>query len=64
MEKIIESRQIKKLEKTGKLKIITKYQISSIEGDKNIKSITIKNEEENAIQKKAHKKNWQSSFLY
>ena len=41
--------EIKKLEKTGKLKIITKYQISSIEGDKNIKSITIKNEEEKTI---------------
>ncbi len=41
--------EIKKLEKAGKLKIITKYQISSIEGDKNIKSITIKNDEEKTI---------------
>ncbi len=41
--------EIKKLEKTGKLQIKTKYQISSIEGDKNIKSITIKNDEEKSI---------------
>ncbi|OUW49264.1 MAG: ferredoxin--NADP(+) reductase [Candidatus Pelagibacter sp. TMED196] len=41
--------EIKKLEKAGKLKIKTKYQISSIEGDKNIKSITIKNDEEKTI---------------
>ena len=40
---------IKKKEKEGKLKIITKYQISSIEGEKNIKSIKIKNEEEKTI---------------
>ena len=38
--------EIKKLEKAGKLSLKTKYQISSIEGDKNIKSITIKNDEE------------------
>ncbi len=38
--------EIKKLEKSGKLIIKTKYQISSIEGDKNLKSITIKNDEE------------------
>ncbi len=38
--------EIKKLEKAGKLEIKTKYQISSIEGDKNIKSITIKNDQE------------------
>ncbi len=34
--------EIKKLEKAGKLQIKTKFQLSSIEGDKNIKSITIK----------------------
>tara|TARA_B100000029_G_scaffold318098_1_gene310494 strand:+ start:374 stop:1393 length:1020 start_codon:yes stop_codon:yes gene_type:complete len=39
--------EIKKLEKNGKLKIKTKYQLDSIQGDKNIKSITIKNDEEN-----------------
>ena len=37
--------EIKKLEKAGKLTIKTKYQLSSIEGEKNIKSITIKNDE-------------------
>ena len=37
---------IKNLEKEGKLKILTKYQLSAIEGDKNIKSITIKDDEE------------------
>ena len=37
--------EIKKLEKTGKLIIKTKYQLSSIEGEKNIKSITVKNDE-------------------
>ena len=41
--------EIKKLEKAGKLQIKTKYQISSIEGDVNIKSITIKNDEEKTI---------------
>ena len=41
--------EIKKLEKAGKLQIKTKYQISSIEGDVNIKSITIKNDEEKSI---------------
>ena len=41
--------QIKKLEKAGKLIIKTKYQLSAIEGDKNIKSITIKNDEEKTI---------------
>ncbi len=41
--------EIKKLEKAGKLQIKTKYQISSIEGDKNIKSIIIKNDEEKTI---------------
>tara|TARA_B100001175_G_scaffold307769_1_gene307356 strand:+ start:555 stop:1574 length:1020 start_codon:yes stop_codon:yes gene_type:complete len=38
--------EIKKLEKAGKLEIKTKCQISSIEGDKNIKSIIIKNDDE------------------
>ena len=37
--------EIKKLSKAGKLVLKTKYQLSSIEGDKNIKSITIKQEE-------------------
>ena len=41
--------EIKKLEKAGKLQIKTKYQISSIEGDINIKSITIKNDEDKTI---------------
>jgi len=38
--------EIKKLEKAGKLQIKTKYQLSSIEGEKDIKSITIKNDDE------------------
>ena len=38
--------KIKKLEKAGKLSIKTKYQLSAIEGDKNLKSITIKNDDE------------------
>ncbi len=38
--------EIKKLEKSGKLDIKTKCQISGIEGDKNIKSLTVKNDEE------------------
>ncbi len=37
--------EIRKLSKAGKLILKTKYQLSSIEGDKNIKSITIKHEE-------------------
>jgi len=41
--------EIKKLEKSGKLKIKTRYQLSNIEGDQNIKSITIKNDEEKTI---------------
>ena len=41
--------EIKKLEKAGKLQIKTKYQLSSIEGDKDIKSITIKNDDEKTI---------------
>ena len=41
--------EIKKLEKAGKVALKTKYQISSIEGEKNIKSITIKNDEDKSI---------------
>jgi len=41
--------QIKKLEKAGKLKIKTQCQLDSIEGDKNIKSITIKNNKEKIL---------------
>ena len=41
--------EIKKLENSGKLAIKTKYQISAIEGEKNIKSITIKNDEGKTI---------------
>ena len=41
--------EIKKLEKAGKLTIKTRYQLDSIEGDKNIKSITIKNNEEKIL---------------
>ncbi len=37
--------EIRKLEKDGKLAVKTKWQLSSIEGDKNIKSITIKSDE-------------------
>ncbi len=38
--------EIKKLEKNGKLSLKTKYQLKSIEGDKDIKSITIVNDDE------------------
>ena len=38
--------EIRKLEKSGKLKIKTKYQLFSIQGDKNLKSITIKSDED------------------
>ena len=41
--------EIKKLEKSGKVIIKTKYQLSSIDGDKKIKSIIIKNDEEKTI---------------
>jgi len=41
--------EIKKLEKAGKLTIKTGYQLDSIEGDKSIKSITIKNHEEKIL---------------
>ena len=37
--------EIKKLEKLGKLSIKTKYQLSSIEGDNDIKSIILKNDD-------------------
>ena len=37
--------EIKKLEKEGKVNIKTKYQLSSIEGDKSIKSIKVKNDD-------------------
>ena len=35
----------KKLEKSGKIRILTPYQINSIEGDKNIKSVSLKKED-------------------
>ena len=38
--------ELKKLEKLGKVSIKTKYQIDSIEGDKNIKSIIIKSDDD------------------
>ncbi len=38
--------EIKKLQKEGKLSLKTKFQISAIEGEKDIKSISIKNDEE------------------
>ena len=41
--------EIKKLEKEGKVLIKTRYQINSIEGDKDIKSITLKNDQEKII---------------
>ena len=41
--------EIKKLEKEGKLTIKTQYQLDSIEGDKNIKFINIKNNEEKVL---------------
>ena len=41
--------EIKKLEKEGKVSIKTRYQINSIEGDNNIQSITLKNDEEKII---------------
>ena len=36
---------VKKLEKSGKVKILTPYQLNSIEGDKNIKSVSLKKED-------------------
>ena len=41
--------EIKKLEKSGKLQIKTKYQLDSIEGDENIKSIVIKNDQNSKL---------------
>ena len=41
--------EIKKLEKIGKIVIKTKYQLSKIEGDENLKSITIKNDDEKTM---------------
>ena len=37
---------IKELEKSGKIKIFTKYQLNSVKGEKNIKSIEIKHDNE------------------
>jgi len=36
---------VKKLEKRGKIRILTPYQLNSIEGDKNIKSVSLKKED-------------------
>ena len=36
---------VKKLEKSGKIRILTPYQLNSIEGDKNIKSVSLKKED-------------------
>ena len=36
---------VKKLEKSGKVKILTPYQLNSIEGDKNIKSVNLINDD-------------------
>ena len=36
---------VKKLEKIGKIRILTPYQLNSIEGDKNIKSVSLKKED-------------------
>ena len=36
---------VKKLEKNGKIRILTPYQLNSIEGDKNIKSVSLKKED-------------------
>ncbi len=38
--------KIKELEKSGKVKIFTKYQLNSVKGDGNIKSIKIKHDDE------------------
>jgi len=42
-------KEITKLANAGKLALKTKYQLDSIEGDKNLKSITIKNDEEKTV---------------
>ena len=39
--------KIKELEKSGKIKIFTKYQLNSVKGEQNIKSIEIKHDNEN-----------------
>ena len=39
--------KIKELEKSGKIKIFTKYQLNSVNGEDNIKSIKIKHDNEN-----------------
>jgi thioredoxin reductase (NADPH) len=39
--------KIKELEKSGKIKIFTKYQLSSVKGEQNIESIKIKHDDEN-----------------
>ena len=39
--------KIKELEKSGKIKIFTKYQLNSVNGEDNIKSIKIKHDDEN-----------------
>ena len=36
---------VKKLEKSGKIRILTPYQLNTIEGDKNIKSVSLKKED-------------------
>ena len=36
---------VKKIEKSGKIRILTPYQLNSIEGDKNIKSVSLKKED-------------------
>ena len=36
---------VKKLEKNGKIRILTPYQLNSIEGEKNIKSVSLKKED-------------------
>ena len=37
--------KVKELEKSGKITVFTKYQLNSVKGDKNIKSINIKNDD-------------------
>jgi len=39
--------KIKELEKSGKIKFFTKYQLNSVKGEQNIKSIEIKHDDEN-----------------
>ena len=42
---LIDGPHVKKLEKIGKIRILTPYQLNSIEGDKNIKSVSLKKED-------------------